>query len=215
MFVSESHYLLDLVSELQYDFIYHEHSRYYSLRSLLFLFDQFDMDIFDVERLPTHSGSIRVYACKKGSHPISESVSSLLREEEDFGLSKLDTYAGFESKVVEHRQSLLDLLRGIRAKGQSIVGLTFPARAVTLLNYCQIGPEILDCITELSDIKIGRFSPGTHIRVVDQAVLFGDDQPDYGLLLSWHIQDEIIPKFKELGFKGKFIVPLPTPTIID
>ncbi|MBI2998223.1 MAG: methyltransferase domain-containing protein [Deltaproteobacteria bacterium] len=215
VFVSESHYVLNLISELQYDFIYHEHSRYYSMRHLIDLLGRFEMDVFDVERIPTHSGSIRVYACKKGVYPISKSVSSLLQQEEDFGLSNAETYRKFAARVEKHRRSLLDLLHGIRAEGQRIMGLTFPARAVTLLNFCQIGPDILECITERSSLKIGRFSPGTHIKVVDEAVLFGSNQPDYGLLLSWHIQKEIIPKFRAKGFKGKFIVPLPAPTIVE
>ena len=86
---------------------------------------------------------------------------------------------------------------------------------MTLLNYCGIGPEILESITEMSTLKIGRYSPGTHIKVVDQDMLFHDGAPEYGLLLSWHIQKEILPRFKAKGFKGKFIIPLPTPTIVS
>lgn len=215
VFVSESHYLLDLISQLQYDFIYHEHTRYYSVKSLVFLFNKYGMDVFDVERIPTHSGSIRVYACKKNAYPISESVSSLLQEETEYGLAKIDTYKAFGKKVEEHKKAFKELLRGIRAKGETIAGLTFPARAVTLLNACQVGPDILSYISEGSNLKIGKYSPGTHIKVVDESILFSNNGPDYGLLLSWHIQNEIIPKFKAKGFKGKFIIPLPAPRIIN
>ena len=214
VFITESHYVLDLIKELQYDFIYHEHSRYYSIRTLVHLFDKHGMDVFDVERIPTHSGSIRVFASRKGAYPISKSVGDLLKAEKEFGLSKEETYVEFAKKVEQHRKIFVDFLRGLRAKGQRIAGLTFPARAVTLLNYCGIGPETLECITEQSRIKIGRFSPGTHIKVVDQSMLFGAEAPEYGLLLSWHIQKEIIPKFRTKGFKGKFIIPLPTPTVL-
>jgi SAM-dependent methyltransferase len=213
VFVSESHYLLDLVSQLQYDFIYHEHSRYYSLRSLVHLFGRFGMDVFDVERIPTHSGSLRVFAAAAGAYPVSPSVRALLAEEESAGLSRPETYRAFAEKVEEHRTGFVALLRELRAAGHTIAGLTFPARAVTLLNFCGIGPETLEYISERSHLKIGKLTPGTHIPVVDEVKLFTDG-PEYGLLLSWHIRDEIIPKFKANGFKGKFIIPLPQPTIV-
>ena len=214
VFITESHYVLDLIQDLQYDFIYHEHSRYYSVRTLVYLFGKHGMEVFDVERIPTHSGSIRVYAGKKGAHPVSKVVGELLKAEQDAGLAKKETYLEFAKKVQEHKKIFVDFLKGIRAKGQRIAGLTFPARAVTLLNFCGIGPETLECITEMSTLKIGRYSPGTHIKVVDQEMLFRDGAPEYGLLLSWHIQKEILPRFKAKGFKGKFIIPLPTPTIV-
>ena len=213
VFVSESHYLLDLVSQLQYDFIYHEHSRYYSLRSLVHLFGRFGMDVFDVERIPTHSGSLRVFAARSGAYPVSAAVGALLAEEEAAGLSRAETYRAFGTKVQAHRAGFVALLKELRAAGHTIAGLTFPARAVTLLNFCGIGPETLDYISERSHLKIGKLTPGTHIPVVDERRLFTEG-PEYGLLLSWHIRDEIIPKFKANGFKGKFIIPLPQPTIV-
>lgn len=210
IFISENHYVLDLINGLQYDFIYHEHSRYYSLRALRWLFHHFNMDVFAVERIPTHSGSLRVFACKGGTYPISDSVAALLNEEMTFGLHSLNTYREFAQQVKAHQINFKALLQDIRAGGKTIAGLTFPARAVTLLNSCGIGPEILCYITEMSSIKIGKFSPGTHIPVIDQSVLFSENAPDYGLLLSWHIRDELIPRFRARGFKGKFIIPLPT-----
>lgn len=214
VFVTESHYALDLIADLQYDFIYHEHSRYYTVRTLVYLFEKHGLEVFDVVRIPTHSGSIRVFAGKKGAHPVAKIVGELLQAEREAGLENKETYLEFAKKVSEHKKIFVDFLKGIRAKGQRIAGLTFPARAVTLLNFCGIGPETLDCITEMSTLKIGRYSPGTHIKVVDQEMLFRDGAPEYGLLLSWHIQKEILPRFKAKGFKGKFIIPLPTPTVI-
>lgn len=214
VFITESHYVLDLITDLQYDFIYHEHSRYYSMRALIHLFKKHGMDVFDVQRIPTHSGSIRVFACRKGAIPIAKTIGELLQIEEEYGLSKVETYQEFAKKVAQHKNVFVAFLKDLRAKGQRIAGLTFPARAVTLLNYCGIGPETLECITEQSHLKIGRYSPGTHIKVVDQSMLFTDGAPEYGLLLSWHIKNEIIPKFKSKGFKGKFIIPLPVPTIV-
>lgn len=214
VFVTESHYALDLINDLQYDFIYHEHSRYYTVRTLVYLFAKHGLEVFDVVRIPTHSGSIRVFAGKKGAHPVAKIVGELLAAEKSAGLENTDTYVAFAKKVAEHQTAFVKFLKDIRAKGQRIAGLTFPARAVTLLNYCGIGPETLDCITEMSTLKIGRYSPGTHIKVVDQEMLFRDGAPEYGLLLSWHIQKEILPRFKAKGFKGKFILPLPKPTIV-
>lgn len=215
VFVSENHYLLDLIKELQYDFIYHEHSRYYSLRSLVYLFEKLGMQVFDIERLRTHSGSIRVFACKKGAYPVSDNVKNLLAEEDAAGLHKAETYVEFGKKVEAHKAAFTKLLKDLKAEGRTICGMTFPARAVTLLNYCGIGSETLSYITEGSPIKIGRYSPGTHIKCVDQNVLFGPDAPEYGVLLSWHIEKEIVPKFRAKGFKGKFIIPLPEPRVLN
>ncbi len=215
VFISENGYVLDLIKDLQYDFIYQEHLRYYSLHSLIYLFNRFDMDVFNVERISTHSGSIRVFTCKKGAYQVLDSVTALLKEEEEFGLHKLNTYKEFAKKVRSHQKSFREMLQDIHRKGETIAGLTFPARAETLLTCCGIGPETICYITEWSNIKIGKFSPGTHIKVVDQKVLFGNKAPDYGLMLSWHIQEELIPRFREKGFKGKFIIPLPIPTIVS
>lgn len=214
VFISENHHALDLIQGLQYDFVYHEHLREYSLKSLIYLFEMHGMEVFDVEHLMTHSGSIRVFAGLKGAHPISKNVENLLKKEEKFGLWKKSAYKEFARKVREHQKVFSKMLKDLVADGKTIAGLTFPARAVTLLNSNNIGPETISYITEMSEIKIGKFSPGTHIPVVDQIILFGDNAPDYGLLLSWHIADEIIPRFKQKGFKGKFIIPLPTPRIV-
>lgn len=215
VFISENHYSLDLISGLQYDFIYHEHLREYSLKSLTRLFGMYNMEVFDVEHLSTHSGSIRVFAGKKEAHLVSKHVSDLLKKEKEFGLWGKRVYKNFAKEVREHQKTFSKMLNNLVADGKTIAGLTFPARAVTLLNSNSIGPETLCYITELSKIKIGKFSPGTHIPVVDQSILFGKDAPDYGLLLSWHIAKEIIPRFREKGFQGKVIVPLPIPRIVE
>jgi hypothetical protein len=214
VFVTESHYLMDLVSKLQYDFIYHEHLRYYSLRTLVYLFNKYGMEVFDVERIPTHSGSIRVFACRKGTHRISASVGSLLEAEYKSGLSSFATYEEFAQRTEKHKVALTGMLTTLKQEGNRIVGLTYPARALTLLQYCGIGQQFLDYITEKSPLKVGKYAPGTHIKIVDESLLF-KEQPGYGLLLSWHLADEIIPKFKANGYKGKFIIPLPEPRIVD
>ncbi|MBR9699239.1 class I SAM-dependent methyltransferase [Candidatus Woesearchaeota archaeon] len=210
IFIQESHYLLNLLTKMQWDSIYHEHLRYYSLLSLQGLFDQFDLELFDAEPVPTHGGSIRTYVSMKGSYEKTERLQKLLDEERKKGLDKKATYLAFGDKVREHKFKIQNMLRRIKAEGKKIVGIGAPAKGNTLLNYCAIDTDVLDYLVEKSTLKIGLFTPGRHIPVRDEKLLF-DEQPDYALLLSWNIAEELIPKLKKFGYKGTFIVPLPSP----
>ena len=212
-FVSESHYLMDLIEKLEYDTIYHEHLRYYSLKQLKKLFENYDMEIFDVERIPTHGGSIRVFASYCDKFPISNEVKKMINQEEEFGLSDRKIINDFAIRVQNNKNDLRRLLLGLKSEGKRIVGVSAPARSNTILNYCEINSSILDYITEKSSLKIGKFTPGSHIKVEDDELLV-KEQPDYALLLSWHLADSIIPKLKKDGYEGKFIVPLPVPKIL-
>lgn len=214
VFITESHYLLDMITQLQYDSIYHEHLRYYSLKPLMYIFNKYNMDIFDAERITTHGGSIRVYACRKGSRKISINVKKLVNLENKNGLYVRDTYDKFKSKVLSNKFELQTILLKLKKKGKRIVGVGAPAKGNTLLNYCDINADILDYIIETSALKIGKFTPGMNIPVVDESKLFSD-QPDYAILLSWNLKDMLIHKLKRSGYKGKFVVPNPTPKIID
>jgi SAM-dependent methyltransferase len=215
VFVSESQYLPDLLDSLQYDFAYHEHSRYYSLTALEAAFRSHGLKIHDVQRIDTHGGSIRVYAGLDGAHQTQDSVTALRSYEETLGLTGKDCYAAFAARVVNHRDGLRRLLKEIANNGSRVAGASFPARATTLLNYCMLGPDEIEFVSEISQVKIGRLSPGTHIPVVPQSKLCGPDQPDYVLLLSWHISEELTSRLRNEGFTGKFIVPLPEPRVID
>lgn len=215
MFVSESHYLPGLLEDLQYDFIYHEHSRYYSVTALAAAFERHGLEIFSVQQIATHGGSIRVYAGLVGAHEVQESVAAIRAEEDAMRLTDEATYAGFATRVEQHREQLLQLLKEVSADGSRVAAASLPARAVTLLNYVPLGPDELDYIAEISPKKIGLLSPGTHLPVVAQSQLCGPDQPEYALLLSWHILDELTSRLRAEGFTGKFIVPLPEPRIID
>ncbi len=208
VFVSESGYLLDMVETLGYDAIYHEHLRYYSLRPLAALFKRFGMEIIDVERIPSHNGSIRVYAAFKGAYKRAASVSKLLALEESKALHRKETFVQFAKRVHEHRDSLVALLTGAKKSGQRIVGIGAPAKGNTLLNFCGFSSEQVEYLVEKSNLKIGLFAPGSRIPVVAEDKLF-EDQPDYALLLSWNLARELIPKLKQKGFKGKFIIPFP------
>lgn len=214
IFINESHYLLDMVQKLQYDEIYHEHLRYYSLEALVNLFNRFDMDVFYAERTPNQGGSILIFACKKGAYPISDSVTSLLQEEAKYNLNSYEVFDIFRNRVEEARRKLKTLLNEIKNKGYRIIGIGAPAKGTTLLNYCGIDSSILDYLVETNELKIGKYSPGMHIKILGESVIF-KDQPEYALILPWNIKDKIVPKLREKGFKGKIIVPNPEPHIVS
>jgi hypothetical protein len=214
VFISESHYLLDLVETLQYDTIYHEHLRYYSLHALQHLLGMHGLEIVRVKRIATHGGSIRVYASRPGAYPVDGSVHETLEIEKRFGLLGNDVFEAFKRRVTNSKLEIMTLLKDLKGQGKRIVGIGAPSRASTLVNYLGIDDGILDAVLEVpGSYKVGKYMPGTLIPVVDEGVLF-TDQPDYALLLSWHIADELIPKLKAKGFKGGFIVPLPTARIV-
>ncbi|MDO8594541.1 MAG: class I SAM-dependent methyltransferase [bacterium] len=212
VFVSESGYLLDMVETLGYDAVYHEHLRYYSLRPLIRLFETFGMEITHVERIPSHSGSIRVYAARKGTQKTSPSVAELLALEQEKGLYAKETFIRFAKLVFAHRTALLKLLAESKKSGK-VVGIGAPAKGNTLLNFCGITRTIVESILEKSELKIGLYTPGTHIPVVSEETLFSL-RPDYALILSWNLCEELIKKLCEKGYRGAFIIPFPTPRLI-
>lgn len=215
VFISESHYLLDLVETLQYDTIYHEHLRYYSLHALRHLLGMHGLEIVRVKRIPTHGGSIRVYAARTGSYAIDPSVRATLDTERDFGLLDGRVFTAFRQRVTRSKLDIMALLRDLKGRGKRIVGIGAPSRASTLVNYLAIDDGILDAVLEVpGSYKVGKYMPGTLIPVVDEGMLF-TAQPDYALLLSWHIADELIPKLRAKGFRGGFIVPLPDARIVE
>ena len=214
VFVSESHYLLDLIRTLQYDTVYHEHLRYYSLHSLRFLLEKHGMEIFHVERIPTHGGSVRVFAARRGQYPVDPSVLNQLEEERRAGLLDPETYRRFAADVFQSKLDLLGLLRDVKALGGRICGIGAPSRASTLIAYTGLDHEMIDCVLEIQgSYKIGKYMPGTRIPVLEESALFSE-QPEYALLFSWHIAGELMPKLTRKGFRGKYIVPLPSPRIV-
>lgn len=214
VFISESHYLISLIETLQYDTIYHEHMRYYSLHSLRYLLESHGLEIIHAKRIPTHGGSIRVYAARKGVLRVSHSVAELLRHEEKVGLSA-EQLKEFKKRVVVSKLELHALLLDIKKKGGRIYGIGAPSRASTLINYVGLDDGLLNCVLEVKGShKVGKYIPGTLIPVLEESILY-KDQPEYALLLSWHIADELAPKIRQNGFRGDFIVPLPVPRVIS
>lgn len=215
VFISESHYLRALMETVQYDTIYHEHLRYYSLASLQYLFGLHGLEIIHARRIPTHGGSIRVYAARRGARAVLPSVAALLEEERQADLSGRGLVA-FRERVVRSKLALHRLLLDLKQQPSArIYGVGAPSRASTLINYVGLDDGIIDCVLEIAGShKIGKYVPGTLIPVEDEARLF-TDPPEYALLFSWHIADELIPKLAARGYRGKFIVPLPEPRVVE
>ena len=212
VFVSESHYLLPLIESMQYDTIYHEHLRYYSLHSLNHLLSQHNMEVFHVKEIPSHGGSIRVYSARKGIRTVQESVKSQLVKEAEI-VTGTNALLEFGRRTAMSKLKLMTLLHDIKDRGKSICAIGAPSRGSTLVNYVGLDSSILEFVCEVSGSqKIGKYLPGTKIPVVDEDRLF-QDQPDYALLLSWHIGEELKPKLRDKGYQGKFISPLPEPRI--
>ena len=214
VFISESHYLMALLETLQYDTIYHEHLRHYSLGSLSYLLQMHGLEVIHAKRIPTHGGSIRVYAARKGVRAVQPSVAQLLDEERQRGPLG-DQLEAFARRVTRSKVDLHALLRDRLPDGARMFGVGAPSRASTLINYVGLDRELLNAVVEVKgSYKVGKYMPGTVIPVVDEAALF-DEQPALALLLSWHIADELMPKLTARGFKGGYVVPLPHPRVVS
>ncbi len=202
IFVIESHYLIDLIDWLQYDTIYHEHLRYYSLTSLSALLAKHGLYVFKAKKIPTHGGSIRVYARR-----LDESQSTIIDHSfigEPTGLDMVAKLTRFADDVV---QSKLNLMETLHQAGDNIVGISAPSRASTVINYCRLDKALIKYVCEIDgSLKLNKYMPGTNIPVVTEDVLF-NDQPECAVLFSWHLADELIPKLKAKGYKGDFIMP--------
>lgn len=209
VFVNETHYLLDVIAGGQFDTIYHEHLRTYSLKSLITLFDQYDLSVTDVERGDRYGGNIRIYATKgKGRH-ISPDVKKLLKTEEEFGLGKLKTFTKFADRVKKARLEFMDFLIKTKRSGKHIVGNSCPGRCSTLLNYYGVDSEFLPYLAEQpTSLKLNMYLPGKHIPVVNNQRLI-DEQPDFVVLLAWHYAKPIMEQLKSRGLKSDFVIPLP------
>ena len=211
IFICESHYLVSLINSIQYDAIYHEHLRYYSLTSLKYLFNKYGMEIIDAKKINTHGGSIRVYAARKKRFEIHKSVIKMLNFEKKFLNWK--TFINFKKNVVQSKLNLYSILKKLKNKNKKIYGIGAPSRASTLINYVGLDENIIDCVLEIEgSYKIGSYIPGKKIPILSEKKLY-NDPPDFVILFSWHIASELKFNLRKKGFKGKFIIPLPYPKI--
>lgn len=210
-------HLARLIELNQFDTIYHEHFSYFSLLSVLNVFSRHGLRIFDVEELPTHGGSLRIYAChmEDESKVNSEAVGSLLDREKQQGMDSLDIYRDFEKRVHRTKRELLKFLVAAREQGKTVVGYGAPAKGNTLLNYCGVRTDLLDYTVDMAPSKQGTLLPGTRIPVYHPDRI-AETRPDYILILPWNIKDEIMTGMsaaKEWG--GRFLIPIPDVQVLD
>jgi SAM-dependent methyltransferase len=204
-------HLMRLMEENQFDTIYHEHFSYFSLLTTERLFAAHGLVLFDVEELPTHGGSLRVYARHAGdeSRPVSARVTALRDRETTAGFHRIERYTSFTQQVHATKRRLLDFLITARRAGKSIAGYGAPGKGNTLLNHCGIRTDFIDYTVDRNPYKHGRFLPGTHIPIVPPEKIF-ETRPDYVLILPWNLRDEIMAQMagiREWG--GQFVVPIP------
>jgi hypothetical protein len=210
-------HLLRLMYENQYDTIYHEHFSYLSFYSVEKVFAHHGLRLFDVQQIPTHGGSLRIFAChaEDASHPNGPAVDALRNEEIARGLTDLATYHRFEAQVKQTKRRLLAFLIEARNAGKTVVGYGAPGKGNTLLNYCGIRTDFLDYTVDRSPYKQGRYTPGTHIPILAPERI-RETRPDYVLILPWNLKAEIarqLSYIKEWG--GRFVVPIPDVAVFD
>jgi len=208
-------HLQRLMEQNQFDTIYHEHFSYFSFFTVEQVFAAHDLTVFDVDELPTHGGSIRIYARHTGdsSKPVSERAQQLRARELALGFNRLQTYQNFAEQVKSTKRKILSLLIDLKNRGKSIVGYGAPGKGNTLLNYCGIRTDMLSYTVDRNPYKQGKYTPGTHIPIFSPDRL-RDTRPDYVFILPWNLKDEISAQMsfvREWG--GQFIVPIPEPQI--
>ena len=204
-------HLLRLIQGNQFDTIYHEHFSYFSFLTAEDILVRQGLSVFDVEEIPTHGGSLRMYAChvEDDSRTPQARVSDLRKLEMASGIRQLDTYAAFEQKVRKTKRSLLSFLVDTKNAAKSVVGYGAPAKGNTLLNYCGVGRDFLDYTVDLSPHKQGHFLPGTHIPI-HHPDMIRKTRPDYVLILPWNLRAEILEQLKDLRQWGcRFVIPIP------
>ena len=206
--VVEAPYLGELIEHVEFDTIYHEHLCYFSLTALNHLFLRHGLAIVDVERLPIHGGSLRIFASHTGARPVGESVRTVLDEEAKWVFSE-PNYQKFEQRVETLRSDLVSFLKQLKSSNYRIAVYGASAKGSTLLNYFGIGRETIDYVVDRSTVKQGRYTPGTQLKIHDPAKLL-TDRPDYCLLLTCNFVDEILAQQKAYRDQGgKFIIPIP------
>jgi SAM-dependent methyltransferase len=210
-------HLMQLMAQNQFDTIYHEHFTYFSFLSAERMFAAQGLTLFDVEELPTHGGSLRIYARHAGDATKAVTARALgLREREiDAGFERIETYASFGDQVKETKRKLLDFLIEVKRAGKTVVGYGAPGKGNTLLNYCGIRSDFLDFTVDRNTYKHGKFLPGTHIPIYPPDRI-AEVKPDYVLILPWNLRDEIVQQMAFIrDWGGKFVVPIPEVRVLD
>lgn len=212
-------HLQRLIAENQFDTIYHEHFSYLSFLAVDTMFKHHGLTLFDVEELPTHGGSLRIFARHTDDsgelRAITPRVEAMRKQETDFGLTNMETYTSFDEKVKTTKRKLLKFLVEAKEAGKSIVGYGAAAKGVTLVNYCGVGADLIDYVVDKSPYKQNHYMPGVRVPIYGPEKIF-ETKPDYVLILPWNLKKEIsneMAKVREWG--GKFVVPIPEVTVLD
>ena len=214
VFVAEVPYLFDLLDHVEYDTVYHEHLSYFHLAPLAVLFDQVGMELFDVKRLATHGGSIRMYAGRRGRRSVTTSLRELRASEAARLTDAMRLFAAFAGRVEAQRAALRSLLGGLRTNGTRLAGYGATAKGNTMLNYCGIGADTLAFIADTTPYKQGLLTPGTHIPVRPESAI-DEEGIEVLLLLAWNYADEIVRRMTTYtGRGGRFIHPIPLPRFL-
>lgn len=210
-------HLLKLIQLNQFDTIYHEHFSYLSFSTVQRIFAHHGITLFDVEEIPTHGGSLRIFGRhdNETDRPISERVTALVDKEISFGINDLRVYTKFEQQVKETKRKLLSFLIQAKNEGKTVVGYGAPGKGNTLLNYCAIRQDFLDYTVDLSTQKQGKYTPGCRLPILDPGVI-KQTKPDYVLILPWNLKDEITRQHAYISeWGGKFVVPIPEVKVLD
>jgi SAM-dependent methyltransferase len=204
-------HLLQLMNRNEFDTIYHEHFSYFSLLTTARILDAHGLKVFDVEELPTHGGSLRVYACRSENHTraIEQSVEKVIEDEKKAGLASTEGYDNFARQVKETKLELMKFLITAAQEGKSVAGYGAPGKSATLLHYCGIGKDLIAYTVDRSPHKQGRFLPGTHIPIYPPDRI-REAKPDYVVILPWNLKDEIMAQLQYIReWGGRFVVPIP------
>lgn len=213
--IFEDPYLGDMIEKVSYDQIYDEHVFIFSATSVAWAFGQHGLELVDVEPQITHGGSMRYFLAPKGSRAVSPRVQQKIAKEQALGLHKPETYDQFRANCEASRKALVETLESLRTQGKRVVGYGATSKSTTVTNYCGIGPELIECISDTTPIKQGKLSPGAHIPVMPYEC-FAENMPEYALLFAWNHGVEIREKeqrFKENG--GKWLLYVPKVEIIE
>lgn len=210
-------HLMQLIDNKQFDTIYHEHFSYLSFYTVSLIFESQGLKMFDLEELPTHGGSLRIYACHEEdiSKKIGENVEALQKKEASKGITDLDYYSGFTEKALQVKINLLDFLIKQKRENKKVAAYGAAAKGNTLLNYCGVKNDLIEYVVDANPNKQNKFLPASHIPVFDENFL-KEHKPDYVIIFPWNLQKEVITQLDYIrSWGGKFVIPIPELKIID